>query len=140
MVCPETASEVNVPTEVSDDAVTPEAKVPPVSVPAAAVTVIFAVPSNDVPLIVLAFCRAVAVPAFPVTPPDIALVTVRSVKNPAVNLAPVAPREPVEVMLFVPMARVPPRVSDVRVPTLVRLEAVTPVPRVDPLRTLVPLT
>lgn len=49
------------------DEVTPEAKVAPVSVPASAVTVIFAVPSNDTPLIVLAVCRAVAVPALPVT-------------------------------------------------------------------------
>lgn len=39
----------------------------PVSVPAAAVTVMLAVPSKDTPLIVLAVCRAVAVPALPVT-------------------------------------------------------------------------
>lgn len=49
------------------DAVTPEASVAPVSVPAAAVTVMFAVPSKDTPLIVLAVCSAVAVPALPVT-------------------------------------------------------------------------
>ena len=36
-----------VPTLVKEDAVTPELSVVPVSVPAAAVTVIFAVPSND---------------------------------------------------------------------------------------------
>ena len=52
---------------VSDEAVTPDASVAPVSVPAAAVTVILAVPSKDTPLIVLAVCRAVAVPALPVT-------------------------------------------------------------------------
>ena len=56
-----------VPTLVSEDAVTPAANVAPVSVPAAAVTVMFAVPSNEVPFIVLAVCNAVAVPAFPVT-------------------------------------------------------------------------
>ena len=39
-----------VPTLVKEDAVTPELSVVPVSVPAAAVTVIFAVPSNDTPV------------------------------------------------------------------------------------------
>ena len=57
----------DVPNEVSDDAVTPAARVAPVSVPASAVTVMFAVPSNDVPLIVRAVCNAVAVPALPET-------------------------------------------------------------------------
>lgn len=55
------------PKLVRDDAVTPDASVDPVRVPAAAVTVMSAVPSNDTPLIVLAVCNAVAVPAFPVT-------------------------------------------------------------------------
>lgn len=41
---------VSVPTDVSDEAVTPEASVEPVSVPAAAVTVMSAVPSKAVPL------------------------------------------------------------------------------------------
>jgi len=49
--------------------------------------------------------------AAPVILPAMAFVTVRSVKKPAVSLAPVAPSEPVEVMLFEPMARVPPMVK-----------------------------
>lgn len=49
------------------EAVTPEARVAPVSVPAAAATVISAEPLNDTPLMFLAVCRVVAVPALPVT-------------------------------------------------------------------------
>ena len=49
------------------DAVTPEARVDPESVPAAAVTVISAEPLNDTPLMFLAVWRVVAVPALPVT-------------------------------------------------------------------------
>jgi hypothetical protein len=60
---PEIVAEVSVPTEVSDDAVTPEASVLPESLPAAAVAVIFPVPSNDTPLIVRAVAKAVAVAA-----------------------------------------------------------------------------
>ena len=60
-------------------------------------------------------------PAFPVTDPEMALVTVRSVKKPARRRAPVAPREPVEVMLLEPIARVPPRVREESVPTEVML-------------------
>ena len=45
-----TVSEPRVPTLVSDDAVTPAASVLPLSVPAAAVTVIPAVPSKFTPL------------------------------------------------------------------------------------------
>ena len=56
-----------VPTLVKEDAVTPEFRVVPVSVPAAAVTVIAAVPSKDTPLIARAVWSAVAVPALPVT-------------------------------------------------------------------------
>jgi hypothetical protein len=56
----------------------------------------------------------VAEPDEPVTEPAIALVTVRSVKKPAVSLAPVAPREPVEVMLFVPIARLPLIVNELK--------------------------
>jgi len=55
-----------VPTLVSEDRVTPELSVDPVSVPAAAVTVMSAVPLNDTPLMRRAVCNAVAVPAFPV--------------------------------------------------------------------------
>jgi hypothetical protein len=105
---PETVRDVSVPSEVRDEAVTPEARVLPVRLAAA------------------------TEPAEPVTDPEMAFVTVRSVKNPAVRRAPVAPREPVEVMLFVPIARVPPNVSEVSVPTLVRDEAVTPAAKVEP--------
>ena len=57
---------VKVPTEVRLDAVTPAASVFPVSVPAAAVTVISAVPSNATPLIFRAVASLVAVEALPV--------------------------------------------------------------------------
>jgi hypothetical protein len=60
---------VRVPTLVRDDAVTPEFRVFPVRVPAAAVTVMLAEPSNEVPLIVLAVARVVAVDALPVRAP-----------------------------------------------------------------------
>ena len=63
-----------VPTLVKLDAVTPELSVLPVSVPAAAVTVIFPVPSKLVPFIVLAVSKAVAVAAFPVVEPEVPLV------------------------------------------------------------------
>lgn len=66
-VVPETVNPVNVPTDVKDDVVTPEFNVVPVNVPAAAVTVISAEPSNETPLIFRAVCRIVAVPAFPDT-------------------------------------------------------------------------
>ena len=66
--------------------------------------------------------------------PEIAFVTVKSVKNPAVSLDPVVPREPVEVILLDPNARVPPIVKPVSVPTLVREEAVTPEARVVPVK------
>ena len=51
---------------VRDDPVTPEARVLPVSVSAAAVTVIAPVPSKLTPLIALAVASAVAVAALPV--------------------------------------------------------------------------
>lgn len=105
---PETLSEVRVPRLVRDEAVTPAANVAPVRLAAA------------------------TEPAAPVIEPVIAFVTVRSVKNPASRRAPVAPREPVEVMLFDPIARVPPIVRDERVPTLVSEDAVTPAARVEP--------
>jgi hypothetical protein len=57
----------NVPTEVKEEAVTPELSVVPVRVKAAAVTVMSAVPLKETPLIFRAVCKAVAVPAFPVT-------------------------------------------------------------------------
>ena len=48
------------------EAVTPLASVLPVSVPAAAVMVMFAEPSKLVPLMLRAVCKVVAVPALPV--------------------------------------------------------------------------
>jgi hypothetical protein len=59
-----------VPTDVREDVTTVLFSVVPVSVPAAAVTVIFAVPSKLTPLIVLAVASFVAVSAFPVRLPD----------------------------------------------------------------------
>jgi hypothetical protein len=105
-----------VPTDVKDEAVTPEASVVPVRVPAAAVIVIAAVPSKLVPLIARGVARAVAVDALPVRAP----------------VKVVAAIEPVPVMLLVPIARVPPIVRPARVPTEVRDEAVTPEFRVEP--------
>ena len=51
-VLPDTVSEVSVPTLVSDEAVTVPLSVAPVRVPAAAVTVMFVVPSKVTPLMV----------------------------------------------------------------------------------------
>jgi hypothetical protein len=59
----------SVPNEVREDAVTPEASVDPVRVPAAAVTVMAAEPSKFTPFIALAVARVVAVEAFPVRAP-----------------------------------------------------------------------
>ena len=56
---------VNVPTDVKLLARTLLANVVPVNVPAADVTVISALPLNDTPLIFLAVCNVVAVPALP---------------------------------------------------------------------------
>jgi hypothetical protein len=80
---------VRVPTLVRDDAVTPEFRVEPVRVLAAAVTVISAEPLNDVPLIVLAVARVVAVDALPVRAPT--KVVEVTEERPAIVVA-VAPR------------------------------------------------
>lgn len=77
------APPVNVPTLVSDDAVTLDASVPPDRVPAAAVTVIAAVPSNVTPLIARPVARAVAVDALPVS----AALTVPALKFPDASRA-----------------------------------------------------
>ena len=81
--------EVSAPTEVKEELTTVPLSVVPVNVPAAAVTVMFVVPSNETPLMVRAVCRAVAVAALPVVEPEepvmlpeIGLVTVRLVKVP----------------------------------------------------------
>lgn len=51
-----------VPKEVNEDAVTPEARVAPLNVPAAAVTVILAVPSKLTPFMVRAVVSDAALP------------------------------------------------------------------------------
>ncbi len=79
---PETPSDERVPTEVSDEAVTPELSVLPVRVPAAAVTVMSAEPLKEVPLMLRAVCKIVAVPALPVMEPVMGLVTVKLVRVP----------------------------------------------------------
>jgi hypothetical protein len=60
---------VRVPTLVSDDAVTPEARVLPERVPAAAVTVMSAEPLKATPLMFREVARVVAVDALPVRAP-----------------------------------------------------------------------
>ena len=70
-IVPETVKEVRVPTEVNEDETTLEARVVPVRVPAAAVTVMLAEPLKDTPLIVRGVWRVVAVPALPEISPEI---------------------------------------------------------------------
>ena len=70
------------PTLVSEEAVTPEFKVLPDKVPAAAVMVIGAEPLKSTPLMARAVARMVAVPALPVTLPVMGLVTVRLARVP----------------------------------------------------------
>jgi len=82
VIVPDTVRDERVPTLVRDDARTFAANVAPVSVPAAAVTVMFPLPSNETPLIVRAVCKTVALPAFPVTEPEIGFVTVRLTRVP----------------------------------------------------------
>lgn len=67
---PTTVPFTKLPTLVKEDAVTPELSVAPVKVPAAAVTVIFPVPSKLTPLMVLGVWSAVAVVAFPERAPE----------------------------------------------------------------------
>jgi hypothetical protein len=54
VAAPVTVKLASVPTEVKDEAVTPDANVVPVNVPAAAVTVMSAVPLKDTPLMLRA--------------------------------------------------------------------------------------
>ena len=115
-----TVKPVNVPTLVKLDAVTPDASVAPLRVPAAAVTVIGAVPSNVTPLIARPVCKAVAVaalpvvlPLLPVTDPVMGAVTVNAANVPTLvsedastllaNVAPVrVPAAAVTVIAAVP--------------------------------------
>jgi hypothetical protein len=84
----------SVPTLVNEDAVTPELRVEPVSVPAAAVMVIGPVPSKLTPLIARAVCKAVAVAALPVVLPELPVI------EPEIGLVTVSPvNVPTEVIL-----------------------------------------
>ena len=82
---------VRVPTEVKDEEITLAASVLPVMVAASAmaeaVMLMFEVPSKATPLIVLGIARAVAVPALPVTLPEIGAVTVSPLKVPTEVIA-----------------------------------------------------
>jgi hypothetical protein len=69
VVRPLTVNDVSVPTDVRLLAVTPDVNVEPLSVPAAAVTVIAALPSKSTPLIARAVANLVAVLALPVNVP-----------------------------------------------------------------------
>jgi hypothetical protein len=111
---PEEVIEVNVPTEVNEDAVIPAASVAPVKVPAAAVTTISPVPSNETVLIVLGVSKAVAVSALPVIA---AVIPPLTIKQPTIQFC-VAPAISVE-------QTAPDVVMAVSVPTEVREEAVT---------------
>ena len=75
-----------VPSEVNELAVTPLARVAPVKVPAAAVTVIAAEPSKFTPLIALAVAKAVAVEALPVNAPVIGPANPVAVSIPVLEL------------------------------------------------------
>src|SRR5262245_21536091 len=123
--------DVSAPTPVSDEAVTPLARVEPVSVPAAAGTVMLAVPSKLTPLMVRAVWSAVAVPALPETEPEMvdekvfvsAIVWLPVVYTPFVTV-PAWPLMPPEI--------VDDTVSPLSVPTLVSDELVTLEARVVP--------
>ena len=82
---------VRVPTEVKDEVTTPGASIVPVrefaSAMAEAVMLMLEVPSKATPLIVLGIARAVAVPALPVTLPEIGAVTVSPLKVPTEVIA-----------------------------------------------------
>jgi len=80
-----TAPEDRVPIEVREEAVTPEFKVAPVNVPAAAVTVMSPEPLKATPLMFLEVWRVVAVSALPEIEPVMVLVDVRLVKMPLVE-------------------------------------------------------
>ncbi len=129
---PEMLRPVKVPTLVNDEAVTPEAKVVPVSVPAAAVTVILAVPSNDTPLIVRGVCRAVAVPALPLTevwsPVLVPLLLPEKLEPPKVL---VQAKAPVELVTVQPVELDPPPSKISPVLVLPRLRAPEPLASID---------
>ena len=98
------AKEVSVPTEVRLEVTTVLFSSVPVRVPAAAVTVIAAVPSKSTPLIALAVAKAVAVAAFPVQDPEDpeALPVTFPVKAPAKPVAVRTPEDELKVR-FVPL-------------------------------------
>lgn len=93
---PDQVPAVIMPTLVNEEAVTPAAKVPPVSVPAAAVTVMSAEPSNATPFMLRAVASFVAVAALPVKAP-MKVVAVAVVKVAAAGVTP-----PMIALLIVP--------------------------------------
>ena len=80
-----TAPEAKVPIEVRDEVTTPEFRVAPVRVPAAAVIVMLIEPSKATPLMFLPVWRVVAVRALPEIEPVMVLVEERLVKTPVVE-------------------------------------------------------
>jgi hypothetical protein len=123
-VLPETVREVSVPTLVSDDAVTVALSVPPVRVPAAAVTVMSAEPLNDTPLMLRAVWRVVAVSALPpIERPE--AVPVRPVPAPEKEFAVSDPTTSALPVVVAP-------------PLIVRPPACVPLPIVDDALTKIP--
>lgn len=104
---------LNVPRLVRLDAVTPLARVEPVSVPAAAGTVMFAEPSKLTPLIVRAVDRIVAFAAVPANcvpelcsvSPKMALMVALSVLETGMVVHVPSPRHHVEALALVPEFR-----------------------------------
>lgn len=93
---PDHVPDVIVPTEVRDDATTFDARVVPVSVPAAAATVIGDAPVKVTPLIAAPGVNADAVEAFPVNAPT------KVVAVAVVNVAAVGVTPPMTTLLSVP--------------------------------------
>jgi hypothetical protein len=114
-----------VPSDVSEDAVTPDARVAPVSVPAAAVTVMSALPLKLTPLISRAVSNVVAVPALPVivvwSPVLVPLTAVVPVTESAGVLVPVTVTPLIEVAVAAP------KVGVTRVGLLAKTSAPVPV-------------
>lgn len=145
-----TVRPVSVPKSVSDECTTLEFRVSPVSVPAAAVIVMPAVPSKLTPLMARGVCSAVAVAALPVVEPDepvtepfIGLVTVRLASVPTLvreELTTVAFRTvPVRVLAsaVTVISPVPSKVTPLILRPVCKAVAVAALPVVEP---EVPLT
>jgi hypothetical protein len=109
--------ELRAPTVVREEVTTLLLSVVPVSVPAAAVTVIAAVPSKFVPLIARAVARAVAVAALPVVEPEepetlpVTLPVKLPVKVPAMAPVPVIVGDMRVLLVRVSVVALPTKVS-----------------------------